>query len=163
MPLGHLFAQVVIKTQTEYGLPSTGQLKKFPDLEAQKLAGTNSEERHGVTRPPLPVLPGASPLGSEVRAQVPRQPGPGAPRAGALAPAPAVGEAGRGLGHSEAGGWGCGGAGGRAAPGWPVAGSGLFPPLGDWLVFYTVSHFPSCILWQIFSPTLFIFFKVLFF
>ncbi|KAM5320657.1 neuron-specific vesicular protein calcyon isoform 1-T7 [Glossophaga mutica] len=40
--------QVVIKTQTEYGLPSTGQLKKFPDLEAQKSAGTNSEERHGM-------------------------------------------------------------------------------------------------------------------
>lgn len=54
---------MVIKTQTEYGLPSTGQLKKFPDLEAQKSAGTSSEERHGVTKPSLPALPGPGPWG----------------------------------------------------------------------------------------------------
>ncbi|XP_016061847.1 PREDICTED: neuron-specific vesicular protein calcyon [Miniopterus natalensis] len=40
--------QMVIKTQTEYGLPSTDQLKKFPDLEAQKLACTNPEEGRGM-------------------------------------------------------------------------------------------------------------------
>lgn len=46
--------QVVIKTQTEYGLPSTEQLKKFPDIEAQKLASTNPEEGRGM--PPARML-----------------------------------------------------------------------------------------------------------
>ncbi|XP_024903330.1 neuron-specific vesicular protein calcyon isoform X2 [Pteropus alecto] len=36
--------QVVIKTQTEYELTSMDQPKKFPDLEAQKLACSHSEE-----------------------------------------------------------------------------------------------------------------------
>lgn len=58
--LGHLSAQVVIKTQTEYGLPSTEQMKKFPDLEAQKLASTNPEEGRGVTEPFPPSASGGS-------------------------------------------------------------------------------------------------------
>ncbi|XP_066096243.1 neuron-specific vesicular protein calcyon [Saccopteryx bilineata] len=40
--------QVVIKTQTEYELSSMDQLKKFPDLEAQKLTCTNPEDGRGV-------------------------------------------------------------------------------------------------------------------
>nr|KAF6424596.1 calcyon neuron specific vesicular protein [Molossus molossus] len=40
--------QVVIKTQTEYGLSSADPVKKFPDLEAQKLACTNPEEGRGM-------------------------------------------------------------------------------------------------------------------
>ncbi|VCW84097.1 unnamed protein product, partial [Gulo gulo] len=35
--------QVVIKTQTEYQLSSPDQPKKFPDLEAQKLACNHPE------------------------------------------------------------------------------------------------------------------------
>lgn len=49
--LGHLFPQVVIKTQTEYQLSSPDQPKKFPDLEAQKLACNHPEEGRRVTQP----------------------------------------------------------------------------------------------------------------
>lgn len=57
-PPGHLFPQVVIKTQTEYQLSSPDQPKKFPDLEAQKLACNHPEEGRRVTQPPSPTLPG---------------------------------------------------------------------------------------------------------
>nr|KAF6322102.1 calcyon neuron specific vesicular protein [Pipistrellus kuhlii] len=46
--------QVVIKTQTEYGLPPAEPMKKFPDLEAQKLASTNLDEGRGM--PPARML-----------------------------------------------------------------------------------------------------------
>ena len=49
--LGHLFPQVVIKTQTEYQLSPPDQPKKFPDLEAQKLACNHPEEGRRVTQP----------------------------------------------------------------------------------------------------------------
>lgn len=52
--LDHLFAQVVIKTQTEYELTSMDQAKKFPDLEAQKLACGHPEEGHRVSSPSAP-------------------------------------------------------------------------------------------------------------
>lgn len=44
---------MVIKTQTEYQLSSPDQPKKFPDLEAQKLACNHPEEGRRVT-PPTP-------------------------------------------------------------------------------------------------------------
>lgn len=53
--LGHLFPQVVIKTQTEYQLSSADQPKKFSDLEAQKLSGNPLEDgRSRVTRLSVP-------------------------------------------------------------------------------------------------------------
>ncbi|XP_004375054.1 neuron-specific vesicular protein calcyon [Trichechus manatus latirostris] len=50
--------QVVIKTQMEYQLSSPEQPKKFPDLEAQKLACSHPEEGRKVTTRshPLPLL-----------------------------------------------------------------------------------------------------------
>lgn len=49
--LGRLSPQVVIKTQTEYQLSPSDQPKKFPDLEAQKLACNHPEEGRRVTQP----------------------------------------------------------------------------------------------------------------
>lgn len=71
--LGHLFAQVVIKTQTEYELPSMDQPKKFPDLEAQKLACSHPEEGRRVSQPSRPCAARVSHRG--VRAPRPGQAG----------------------------------------------------------------------------------------
>lgn len=71
--LGHLFAQVVIKTQTEYELTSMDQPKKFPDLEAQKLACSHSEEGRRVSQPSRPRGARVSPRG--VRGPRPGQAG----------------------------------------------------------------------------------------